>query len=121
MGDLTPNFSKEEFLCKCCAKEGINLYLVNALQELRHKLGVPLFVTSGYRCPHNNKDCGGHPRSWHMAGLAADVYSPDPDVDINTIANAAKTIKAFADGQVKPYLHKKVVHLGAYLENASPQ
>ena len=39
--------------------------------------GVPLVIKSGYRCPEVNAAVGGHPRSYHLEGLAAD-FDPPP-------------------------------------------
>lgn len=48
--------------------------LVNrTLQPLRDKLGVPVHVNSGYRCPELNEAVGGVPTSQHQKGEAADL------------------------------------------------
>ena len=36
-----------------------------------------LRLTSGYRCPHGNRNSGGVAQSNHMQGRAIDVYSAD--------------------------------------------
>ena len=45
-----------------------------ALDPLREALGCPVIVTSGYRCPDLNTAVGGSPTSYHLLGLAADIY-----------------------------------------------
>lgn len=46
------------------------------LEEIRTLLGVPVIVSSGYRCPALNKAVGGQPNSQHMTGQAADFIAP---------------------------------------------
>jgi hypothetical protein len=46
------------------------------LETVRALLGVPLLVSSGYRCPALNKLVGGQPNSQHMRGEAADFTAP---------------------------------------------
>ena len=43
------------------------------LDPARELLGAPIFVNSGYRCEKLNKAVGGVPRSYHLAGRAADL------------------------------------------------
>ena len=45
----------------------------NVLDPLREKLGKPITVTSGYRCPQLNKLLGGSATSQHVKGQAADI------------------------------------------------
>ena len=45
----------------------------NVLDPAREKLGVPVLVSSGYRCPQLNKIVGGVSNSQHMRGEAADL------------------------------------------------
>jgi uncharacterized protein YcbK (DUF882 family) len=74
MGDMTKNYSRAEFACKCgCGFAAINPVLVDALQKLRDAMGRPVRVMSGCRCAAHNKLVGGAPWSVHLAGNAADV------------------------------------------------
>lgn len=43
------------------------------LDPLRAAYGMPITVTSGYRCPALNKAVGGVPNSVHQLGYAADL------------------------------------------------
>lgn len=47
------------------------------LEPLRKMAGVPIIVTSGYRCPKLNAAVGGEPTSQHMRGEAADIKCAD--------------------------------------------
>lgn len=49
----------------------------NVLQPLRDHLGVPVVVTSGFRCPRLNSAVGGVATSQHLRGEAADIRIPD--------------------------------------------
>ena len=71
---LARHFKVSEFKCK----DGspivfIDDYLYTVLDILRHKLGKPVVITSGYRTPEWNKKCGGAKYSYHMRGMAADI------------------------------------------------
>lgn len=65
------------------------------LDKLRKKIDAPIIVTSGYRCKKHNKEVGGAENSYHMRGMAADIYSkkysPDAlgryaeEIDFDTI------------------------------------
>lgn len=81
---LTPNFTQEEFMCPCgCGGYHISFHLVGLLQELRDKVGRPVYVSQGggFRCPAYNATL---PRasatSQHLNGLAADINVKDMDV-----------------------------------------
>ena len=43
------------------------------LDPVREHWGLPIRVTSGYRCPELNEEVGGVEDSWHMDGCAADI------------------------------------------------
>lgn len=44
------------------------------LEPIRHKLGCPVFISSGYRNSVLNERVGGSKTSDHRYGLAADIY-----------------------------------------------
>lgn len=47
--------------------------LAQGLERVRQLIGMPLHVSSGYRCPKLNASIGGSKTSAHMRGLAADI------------------------------------------------
>lgn len=51
--------------------------LADYLDGIREKLGKPISVSSGYRCPMLNKAVGGVANSQHQKGLAADLVCAD--------------------------------------------
>lgn len=81
MGDLTKNFDRSEFACKCgCGLDDINMDLVDRLQSIRDVLGVPLRVNSGCRCFAHNQAVGGVPDSAHLRCNAADLAANDSEL-----------------------------------------
>ena len=71
---ITPNFDSTEFTCKCgCGGNKINERFVERLQLLRYKLGKPIIVTSGYRCPVHSVRVGGYANDAHVLGFASDI------------------------------------------------
>ena len=83
---LTKNFTLDEMCRSTVArKKGIrntpsltaikNLTALceNVLQPLRDKLGKPVTINSGYRCPLLNRLIGGANGSQHVKGEAADI------------------------------------------------
>lgn len=75
---LSKNFNSSEFECSCsrCESNYIDLRLIYCLQRLREKMGIPIIITSGYRCRKYNKDIGGASKSQHLFGRAADIQVP---------------------------------------------
>lgn len=65
-----PNFGAWEFWCRRCGKagNGIQHSAVSATQQVRTLAGRPVYVNSGYRCPHH-----GNETSQHCNGLAVDL------------------------------------------------
>jgi uncharacterized protein YcbK (DUF882 family) len=43
------------------------------LDDIRHRVGRPLTLSSACRCPKHNRNEGGKPDSAHVSGLAADI------------------------------------------------
>ena len=76
-----PNFSPEEFYCKCkghfcegpSAFPASTRHLAWVLQLIRDEIGASIRINSGYRCPAHNKKVGGSPQSLHVKGMAADL------------------------------------------------
>lgn len=76
---LSKNFTRDEFECQCgkCTAQMIDTELVDKLQRIRDMLGVPLKVTSGYRCITHNAKVHGSSHSKHLYGFAADWRTRD--------------------------------------------
>jgi zinc D-Ala-D-Ala carboxypeptidase len=94
---LSPHFSLEEMiLSQTAARMGnpnlpsdaalANLTrLADVLEDVRTLLGgVPILISSGYRCEQVNDACGGAKNSAHISGLACDFSAPafGPPYDI---------------------------------------
>ena len=79
---LSKNFTRDEFECQCgkCTAQMIDTELVDKLQHIRDVLGVPLKITSGYRCiVHNASKTVGAVRTastamaWQQTGAPSTV------------------------------------------------
>lgn len=65
--DNTPTFEVVDNLNK----------LAEYLDVIREKVGKPIIISSGFRCPVLNKAVGGVSNSQHQKGLAADLICAD--------------------------------------------
>jgi len=63
------------------------------LDRVRALLGVPVIVSSGYRCPPVNAAIGGAKNSQHMTGQAVDFTAP-------SFGNPEAVAKAIADSHI---------------------
>lgn len=54
-------------------KTNLTRVVDNLLDNARERLGRPITVNSGYRCPKLNKAVGGTHKSQHMVGKAVDI------------------------------------------------
>ena len=97
MGNLTKNFSKREFDCRCGCDMPEDVYnnvksLAIELQIIRDFTNESISINSGYRCLKHNRDIGSNDRSQHPKGKAADIvidgYNPD-EVVMSTQAELA--------------------------------
>ena len=57
------------------------------LDPLREHWGLPIRVTSGYRCPELNDEVGGVEESWHMDGCAADITANGNNEEYRRLRN----------------------------------
>lgn len=91
MGDLSKHFNRSEFDCKCnkCTPIAVDYELVNILEDIREHFGVPVKVTSSYRCESHNKAVGGAKNSKHKLGIAADIQLKGIDpMDVYSYLNS---------------------------------
>jgi hypothetical protein len=88
MGDLTKNFSRWEFACRCgCGFNTVDFELLINLQVLRDEINSPINIISGCRCPKHNLNVGGATNSQHMKAKAADITTSLPPQEIYNILN----------------------------------
>lgn len=110
-------FEEYEFACTCERHESdgyghnvldhiIDKRLVDLLDAIRERLGVPLYINSGYRCPEHNAEVGGVSNSQHVEGTAADITYDGIDVDYL----AAIAEECGADG-IGRYYDQDFVHV----------
>lgn len=79
MGDLSANFNRAEFACRCCKKLPVTpppvfLKKLEKARALHYPTG--LVIASGYRCAAHNRAAGGKPNSRHRIGDAIDFKHP---------------------------------------------
>jgi len=109
MGDLSKNFSRHEFACRCCGRAEINQRLVDALQELRDLACELVRISSGYRCPEHNQAIGGATRSQHLLGTAADIAVRG--LTPAAMFSLAEEVEAFRNGGIGVYPDKGFIHV----------
>ena len=74
MGDISKNFNRSEFTCKCgeCDDDTVDTELVKIYQGIRDHFAKPVRITSGCRCSKHNASVGGAVNSQHKKGRAGD-------------------------------------------------
>lgn len=81
MTPLTPHFTLEELIHtehRDIDNAPASLFLpaiqntANGLELVEARVGGPIIISSGYRCPELNRAVGGQPNSDHTFGVAAD-------------------------------------------------
>lgn len=74
MGDLSKNFNRSEFACKCgCGFATVDVELIAVLEDVREHFDNSVKINSGCRCREHNRRVGGELDSEHMKGTAADI------------------------------------------------
>lgn len=77
------HFEEREFVCNCCGQlpptvqENIVALVEDVLEPVRERLGKPITVNSGFRCPIHNATVGGVANSQHIRGEACDCRCED--------------------------------------------
>lgn len=94
---MTKHFDKKELIrcyrdegrCKECKltqpamklpygiEDNLEELATAVLEPVRERLGKPIIVNSGFRCPLHNRTVGGATGSQHMRGEAADIRCDD--------------------------------------------
>jgi len=106
---LSAHFNEDEFRCRHCRQlpaGGMAPALIAKLEQLRERVGKPLVIVSGYRCPEHNRAVGGAPKSQHLLGTAADVSASDIGVD-----KLAEVAERVGFGGIGRYERQGFVHV----------
>jgi uncharacterized protein YcbK (DUF882 family) len=110
MTPITANFTVEELACPHCQEMRIPIASVERLQRVRDRVGIPLNVTSGYRCPTHN-----------AAVSATGTYGPHTvgafDITISGPAAYALLKAAFAEGFTGIGINQKGGHRFVHLDD----
>ncbi|MGH9439242.1 MAG: YcbK family protein [Terriglobia bacterium] len=105
----SPHFAREELECRCgCGKALIDPGLVDALENLRERVNVPIIIDDGYRCERHNAAVGGVPGSTHTRGLAADLRIEGQSLKV--MYHSALLIDAFTFGGIGAYTGEDGTH-----------
>lgn len=74
MDDISINFSRKEFACKCgCGFDTVDVDLLAVVETVRYKFKQPVTINSASRCDEYNQSIGGADKSKHKRGIAADI------------------------------------------------
>lgn len=74
---VSKHFKVKEFKCKATTGNNIVFIddeLVDLLEAIREHFGKPIHINSAYRTPEWNEKVGGAKDSYHMYGMAADIW-----------------------------------------------
>ena len=118
---FTPHFELREFVASKTARDhGINntppdeavenlrALCVHTLEPLRQALGLPIIITSGYRCKALNHLLVNHSvKSQHMNGQAADFYVGEGPVSGSKIQDSGDLQLETGASPMKPETHRQ--------------
>lgn len=107
------NFVPSELACTCPEKRSEERFcegeywhdpeFLDALQELRERVGAPLRINSGHRCLGRNKFVGGGRRSQHLT-IAADI-ALRPGIDREKLFHEAQRLGFRGVGRYITFIH----------------
>lgn len=101
------NFTADEMRCHCgCRRADMDPAFMAVLQRIRRALGLPMPVTSGFRCKDYDKRIGG--ADVHPTGQAADIAISGENV--YHLLSAAITMRGIGLKQHGPHA-RRFMHL----------
>lgn len=115
---MSKHFKLEEFACSTSGQALMNEQLLQALEEIRERLGEPMVITSGYRSDQHpitqsKIDKGAKHGGAHHLGYAADVGCAGPTaMKILALAIENPTITGVGVKQSGPW-NSRFIHIDA--------
>lgn len=103
--NISPNFKIKEFKCKDGSDEILldSSFVITKLQAIRNHFGKPVKVNSAYRTPSYNKKVGGAKNSYHMKGMAFDIYISG--ISLDEICKYAQSIGILGIIRYNTFVH----------------
>lgn len=124
MGTLSEHFSISEFACRDgCGTHKVDADLIEALEEFRAILELPIVVLSGCRCSRHNAKENGARHSYHLTirnrcrCQAADVAVAG--LTSYELAEKASHVKRFRDGGIGTYPDRRFIHVDVRISGAA--
>lgn len=109
------NFPKE-----CDIIDNI-IFTMECLDQIREEYGLPLYVSSGYRCPELNRAVGGVKTSQHVKGEASDINLGSIEKNRAFFNWCSANIKRLPIDQLIDESHYSWVHISFTKENQRHQ
>lgn len=97
------------------------IFTMECLDKIREEYGLPLSVSSGYRCPELNRAVGGSKTSQHMKGQAADINLGSVEKNRAFFNWCSANIEILPIDQLIDESHYSWVHLSFTKENQRHQ
>ena len=98
-----PHFKPSEIACKGDGSLLVDEDALDRLEEVRQRIGKPLYLNSAYRSAAHNKAVGGSPTSQHLKGKAFDVRLQG--ITRTELLKAAKAAGFTGFGQYDSFVH----------------
>jgi len=99
-------------------EESAILEICEEFDEIRQAWGTPIGVTSGYRPEPFNTEAGGVPGSYHVKGMALDIYPCGEDIDEFHNWLIKRWSGGYGDGRQKGFIHIDSRNSGRFFSRA---
>jgi len=111
---ICDGLTNDEFRCHCKDKECRATMVFEGFiwvyERFRQAIGLPLIITSGFRCAKHNYDVGGVAISRHLVGCAVDIAinTLTDTYDLEAVERIAKNV---GFSFTKCYPEKGIIHM----------
>ena len=99
-------------------EEASIIEICREFDEIRQAWGLPIGVTSGYRPEPFNTEVGGAAESFHVKGMALDIYPCDGELDDFHHWLIKRWSGGYGDGRQKGFIHIDCRNNGRFFSRA---